>query len=63
MLRSDQSNVLENALGLPLIKKASYFERVCFGAKEDPFKEEQTIEQDIWKVNGNQLLRKKSKYD
>jgi len=58
MLRIDESNVLESVLGQPKIKKASYFERISFGcAKKDPF--EGKVENDVWKVSGNKLLKKK----
>lgn len=58
MLRVDESNVLENALDLPVTKKASYFDRISFGcAKKDPF--EGKVDGDVWKVQGNKLLRKK----
>ena len=61
MLRSDESNLLEKTLGLPVTKKANYFERVNFGssAKKDPF--EGRVDSDVWKVQGNKLLRKKMK--
>jgi hypothetical protein len=59
MLRADQSNVLEKALGFPTIKKATYFERISFGAsKKDPF--EGRVDGDVWKIVGNKLLRKKT---
>jgi hypothetical protein len=57
MLRSNESNVAEIALGLPITKKASYFDRVNFGCKKiDPFEGKATG--DIWKVEGDKLLRK-----
>ena len=61
MLRSDESNILEKALGLSITKKATYFERVNFlgCTKKDPFKEK--ADGNVWKVVGNKLLRKKSK--
>jgi len=59
MLRSDESNTLEQALDLPLTKKATRFERVSLGnGKVDPF--EGKVEGDVWKVVGNKLLRKKA---
>lgn len=59
MLRTNESNVLERALNLPVTKKASYFERISFGCpKKDPFKDK--VDDNIWKVQGNKLLRKKS---
>jgi hypothetical protein len=59
MLRSDESNILEQALDLPLTKKATHFERVSLGnGKVDPF--EGKVEADVWKVVGNKLLRKKA---
>lgn len=59
MLRSDESNVLEKALDLPVTKKACYFERAFSTAKIDPF--EGKVDNDVWKVQGNKLLRKVSK--
>ncbi|MDD5650293.1 MAG: hypothetical protein PHF86_07755 [Candidatus Nanoarchaeia archaeon] len=60
MLRIDQSNVVENALGLPKIKEASsYFERISFGSpKKDPL--EGRVDDDVWRIVGNKLLRKKT---
>lgn len=59
MLRSDESNILEKALNLPIIKKISYLERINLDShKKDPF--EGKIDGDVWKVKGNKLLRKKS---
>jgi hypothetical protein len=59
MLRSDESNVLEQALELPVIKKATYFERVNFVvSKKDPF--EGKTDDNVWKLEGNNLLRKKT---
>lgn len=58
MLRSDESNILTVALGLPTIKKATYFERISLGSpKKDPF--EGKVSGDIWKVLGNKLLKRK----
>jgi len=60
MLRSDESNILEKALDFNEIKKATYFERVNFGcSKKDPF--EGKVSANIWKVEGNKLLRKVEK--
>jgi len=60
MLRSDESNALERILGCEPIKKKSYFERVNWGyTKKDPF--EGKVDNNIWKVQGDKLLRKKSK--
>lgn len=57
MLRIDESNVLANALDLPITKKSSYFERISFGSpKKDPF--EGKVDGNVWKVQGNKLLRK-----
>jgi hypothetical protein len=59
MLRSDESNILEKVLDLPITKKATYFERVNFAcAKKDPF--EGRVDADVWKVIGNKLLKKKT---
>lgn len=60
MFRSDESKVLEKALGLPVTRKASYFERISFGTpKKDPF--EGKVDGNVWRVQGNKLFRKKSK--
>jgi hypothetical protein len=60
MLRSEESNILEKALGNTEIKKKSYFERVNFSCKKkDPF--ENKADGNVWKVQGNKLLRKKTK--
>jgi len=61
MLRADESNVIARALDLPETKKANYFERINFGApvKKDPF--EGKVSVDVWKIQGNKLLKKKSK--
>ena len=60
MLRSDESNIIESILGNTPIKKKSYFERINFGCvKKDPF--EGKIDNNIWKIQGSSLLRKKSK--
>lgn len=57
MLRSDQSNTLEKALGLPVIKKATYFERISGPIqKKDPFKGK--VDSDVWQIKGNKLLKK-----
>ena len=59
MLRSDESNTIERALGCPQTKKASYFERISFATKKkDPF--EDKAKGDIWIVAGNKLLKKKT---
>lgn len=59
MLRADQSNVLENALGQSVIKKATYFERISFGSpKKDPL--EGRVDSDVWRIEGNKLLKKKT---
>lgn len=59
MLRTDESNVLAAALKLPEVKKASYFERISFGSpKKDPF--EGRVDNNIWKVQGNKLLKRKT---
>jgi hypothetical protein len=60
MLRAEESNVLARALNLPTTKKATYFERISFGSpKKDPF--EGQVSGNIWKIQGNKLLKKKSK--
>jgi hypothetical protein len=62
MLRSDESNTLEKALNLPVTKKACYFERASTGVtKKDPF--EGKVDGDVWKVQGNKLMRKKTEND
>lgn len=59
MLREGESNVLENALKENIDKKSSYFERVSFGSsKKDPM--EGRVSGDVWKVQGNQLLKRKT---
>lgn len=61
MLRTEESNVLERALGCPQIKKATYFDRVSFlgSPKKDPF--EGRVDGEVWTIQGNKLLRKISK--
>jgi hypothetical protein len=59
MLRSDESNVLENIFGNQEIKKKSYFERINFSCKKkDPF--ENKVDGNVWLIKGNKLLRKKT---
>ncbi|MDD5649669.1 MAG: hypothetical protein PHF86_04515 [Candidatus Nanoarchaeia archaeon] len=59
MLRVDESNVLAKAMGLPITKKATYFERISFNTvKKDPF--EGKTDNNVWKMQGNKLLKKKS---
>lgn len=59
MLRADESNVLEKALGLPIVKKATYFERISLGSpKKDPL--EGRVDDDVWRISGNKLLKKKT---
>lgn len=60
MLRSEESNVLEKALDLPIIKKANYFERISFiNTKKDPL--EGKVDGNVWKIQGNKLLRRVDK--